>query len=293
MDWNVISRRIESASGQVFKLVRAQPLSGGDINSAFRLQGDDKSYFVKLNRADRVTMFEAEFEGLQDMAGTQTLRVPAPLVCGQTAGHSFLVLEYLEFGRSDKASDRLLGRQLALMHRQAQPYFGWRRDNTIGSTLQLNSCSDDWLTFWREQRLGFQLKLAANQGYGGRLQTQGQRLCSDMAVFFEHYSPQPSLLHGDLWAGNAAVDKQGRPVVFDPACYYGDREADLAMTELFGGFSLDFYSAYQAEWPLDSGYGLRKTFYNLYHILNHLNLFGGGYLRQAESMMAQLLVEIR
>jgi fructosamine-3-kinase len=179
------------------------------------------------------------------------------------------------------------------MHRQAQPYFGWRRDNTIGSTLQLNSSSDDWLTFWREQRLGFQLKLAANNGYGGSLQAKGERLCSDMAVFFEHYSPHPSLLHGDLWAGNAAVDKQGRPVVFDPACYYGDREADLAMTELFGGFSPDFYSAYQAEWPLDHGYSLRKTFYNLYHSLNHLNLFGGGYLRQAESMMAQLLAEIR
>ena len=129
MDWTDISRRIASASGQAFKAVRAQPLAGGDINSAFRLQGEDKAYFVKLNRVDRVTMFESEFEGLQELAGTQTLRVPQPLVCGQTNEYSFLVLDYLEFGRSDKASDRLLGRQLALMHRQAQPYFGWRRDN--------------------------------------------------------------------------------------------------------------------------------------------------------------------
>ena len=118
-------------------------------------------------------------------------------------------------------------------------------------------------------------------------------LVSGAAALFANYRPQPSLLHGDLWAGNAAVDQRGHPVVFDPACYYGDREADLAMTELFGGFSRDFYAAYQAAWPLDQGYGVRKTFYNLYHILNHLNLFGGGYLRQAESMLAMLLSELR
>ena len=292
MNWQTISDQIESATGQPFDVVSAHSLSGGDINSAFRLQGLGKSYFVKLNRADLVTMFEAEFAGLQDIARTQTLRVPAPVVCGQTTGHSFIVLEYLEFGRANKTSDRLLGRQLALMHHQKNPYFGWHRDNTIGSTLQLNSQSHDWLTFWRQQRLGFQLQLATTKGYGGRLQANGERLCSDMAALFDNDLPHPSLLHGDLWAGNAAVDKQGDPVIFDPACYYGDREADLAMTELFGGFSQDFYAAYQAVWPLDHGYGVRKTFYNLYHILNHLNLFGGGYLRQAESMTAMLLSEI-
>ena len=292
MNWQTISEQIESATGQAFKVASAHRLSGGDINTAFRLQGDDKSYFIKLNRADLVTMFEAEFAGLQEIAKTQSVRVPAPVVCGKTAEHAFLVLEYLEFGCSDKASDRLLGRQLALMHQLQQPYFGWHRDNTIGSTLQLNSQSDDWLAFWCEKRLRFQLKLAANKGYGGILQVNGERLCSDMAALFADYLPQPSLLHGDLWAGNAAASKQGYPVIFDPACYYGDREADLAMTELFGGFSGDFYAAYQAVWPLDNGYGVRKTFYNLYHILNHLNLFGGGYLRQAESMMAMLLSEI-
>jgi protein-ribulosamine 3-kinase len=292
MNWQIISEQIESATGQTFKVVSAHTLSGGDINSAFRLQGSDESYFVKLNRVDLAAMFEAEFAGLQNLANTQSVRVPLPVVCGKTAGHSFLVLEYLEFGCSNKASDRLLGQQLGLMHQQQQPYFGWHRDNTIGSTLQLNSQSDDWLSFWREQRLRFQLKLAANKGYGGILQADGERLCSDMAALFDNYLPQPSLLHGDLWAGNAAVDKLGCPVIFDPASYYGDREADLAMTELFGGFSRDFYAAYQAFWPLDHGYGVRKTFYNLYHILNHLNLFGGSYLRQAENMMAMLLSEI-
>ena len=292
MNWQPISEQIELASGRPFKVLSVHSLSGGDINSAFRLHGSECDYFVKLNRPDLVSMFEAEFAGLQDMARTQTVRVSVPVVCGQTAVHSFIVLEYLEFGRSNQASERLLGQQLALMHQQPQAYFGWHRDNTIGSTLQLNNQNEDWLTFWREQRLGFQLQLAARKGYGGDLQKKGERLCQDMAALFDGYSPQPSLLHGDLWAGNAAVDKQGGPVIFDPACYFGDREADLAMTELFGGFSRDFYAAYQAVWLLDQGYNIRKTFYNLYHILNHLNLFGGGYLRQAESMMAMLLSEI-
>jgi protein-ribulosamine 3-kinase len=292
MNWQSITEQIEAVTGLPFKLVSADAIAGGDINSAFRLRSADKAYFVKLNRADLAAMFEAEFAGLQEIAKTQTVRVPAPVVCGKTPRHSFLVLEQLELGRPNQASDRLLGRQLAHLHQQKQPYFGWHRDNTIGSTLQLNSPSHDWLTFWREQRLGFQLKLAENKGYAGKLQANGERLCSDMAALFDNYLPQPSLLHGDLWAGNASVDKVGCPVIFDPACYYGDREADLAMTELFGGFSRDFYAAYQAVWPLDKGYGIRRTFYNLYHILNHLNLFGGSYLRQAESMMSKLLAEI-
>jgi protein-ribulosamine 3-kinase len=292
MNWQPISEQIELASGRPFKVLCVHSLSGGDINSAYRLQGDDKSYFIKLNRADLVTMFAAEFSGLQDIASTRTVRVPGPVVYGKTTDHSFIVLEYLEFGSSSQGSDRLLGQHLAFMHQQKQPYFGWHRDNTIGSILQLNTQSEDWVTFWREQRLGFQLQLAAKKGYGGVLQSKGERLCRDMAALFDGYSPQPSLLHGDLWAGNAAVDNQGSPVIFDPACYFGDREADLAMTELFGGFSRDFYAAYQAVWPLDNGYKVRKMFYNLYHILNHLNLFGGGYLRQAESMMAMLLSEI-
>jgi fructosamine-3-kinase len=214
------------------------------------------------------------------------------VVYGQSDTHSFLVLEHLELNRASPASERLLGQQLACLHQQVQPYFGWHRDNTIGSTLQCNQQNNNWLNFWREQRLGFQLQLAEKNGYGGHLQTSGERLCSELAALFIGYTPLPSLLHGDLWAGNAGADKQGNPVIFDPACYYGDREADLAMTELFGGFSRDFYAAYQDVWSLNEGYNMRKLLYNLYHILNHLNLFGGGYLRQAENIMTRLLVEI-
>ncbi len=170
--------------------------------------------------------------------------------------------------------------------------FGWGRENTIGSTPQINTPSDDWIEFWRERRLGKQLELAAHSGYCGRLQRQGERLLGKFAGLFAGYRPLPSLLHGDLWSGNYAADAEGNPVIYDPAPYYGDREADLAMTELFGGFGRAFYNAYQQAWPLDDGYRTRKTLYNLYHILNHLNLFGGGYLGQAESMIDSLLAEI-
>jgi fructosamine-3-kinase len=182
-----------------------------------------------------------------------------------------------------------LGRNLARMHRVTGSRFGWHRDNTIGATPQVNTASEDWIAFWREQRLGFQLNLAAAKGHGGRLIANGMRLMERLPAFFPGGRPQPSLLHGDLWSGNAARTAEGEPVIFDPAVYYGDREADLAMTELFGGFPRPFYEAYAAEYPLDPGYAARKPLYNLYHVLNHLNLFGGGYGAQALRLMEQLL----
>ncbi|MDD1611689.1 MAG: fructosamine kinase family protein [Methylococcaceae bacterium] len=292
MNWQAISDQISLATGQNFHFAAAEPVGGGDINSAYRLQGRDRSYFVKLNRRELADMFAAEFDGLQEIACIGAVRSPAPILHGEAGLHAFLVLEFLEFGASSQHAQRLLGGQLAELHRQKQPYYGWHRDNTIGSTPQVNTREDDWIEFWREQRLGFQLQLAGQKGYGGRLQAQGERLCNALDSLFDGYRPQPSLLHGDLWAGNSATDRQGRPVIFDPACYYGDREADIAMTELFGGYGRDFYQAYNEAWPLDVGYSVRMTLYNLYHILNHLNLFGGGYQRQAENMTMQLLAEL-
>jgi protein-ribulosamine 3-kinase len=292
MNWQALSDRIGLETGRHFHFAAAHPLGGGDINSAYRLQGSDRSYFVKLNRRELADMFASEFAGLEEIAETGAVCVPKPVAYGEAGSQAFLVLEYLEFGVSNHQAQRLLGQQLAELHRQKQPYFGWHRDNTIGSTPQINMRSEDWIAFWRERRLGFQLQLAGRNGYVGRLQTQGELLCSALNGLFDGYRPQPSLLHGDLWAGNSATDKQGRPVIFDPACYYGDREADIAMTELFGGYSKDFYQAYNDSWLLDPGYPIRKTLYNLYHILNHLNLFGGGYQRQAENMIMQLLAEL-
>lgn len=293
MNWHLVSKHIEEATGNTFKIVSARALSGGDINAAYHLKSADQSYFIKLNSSDLITMFEAEFKGLQEIANTKAIAVPHPIVYGKTDHQAFLVLEYIEFGIATKASDRILGQQLALLHQNCKDYYGWSHNNTIGITPQINTTQPDWLNFWRDNRFVFQLNLAAKKGYGGRLQTLGEQLCNNMSVLLDGYTAKASLLHGDLWGGNAAVNQSGQPVIFDPACYYGDREADLAMTELFGGFSGDFYASYQEVWRLDDGYKTRKNLYNLYHILNHLNMFGGGYLRQAENLMAQLIAEIR
>ncbi|WP_432741946.1 fructosamine kinase family protein [Methylobacter sp. G7] len=291
MHWQAIVQQIESATGQPFQLQNAKPLAGGDMNTAYQLQAANRRFFVKLNTPDRLPMFEAEAEGLQALAQTRTIRVPKLIVCGQTSDYAFLVLESIALNKRNSRSEQLLGQQLAQLHRQKQAYFGWHRDNTIGTTPQVNGRYDDWLSFWQEQRLGHQLALAADQGYGGRLQGLGEKLCSNLKPWFLAYRPQPALVHGDLWGGNVAADERGNPVIYDPACYFGDRETDVAMTELFGGFSPAFYQAYQAVYPLDPGYASRKNLYNLYHILNHLNLFGQGYLHQAENRISQLLAE--
>jgi fructosamine-3-kinase len=286
-----IVRHIEGAAGHIINNHQLTPVGGGGINTAYQIQTDHHSFFIKLNQAHLVTMFEAEAQGLEEMRALNCLRIPEVICHGQADGHSYIVLEYIELGSLRGSSAKLLGSQLAQLHQHTQPFYGWHINNTIGSTPQYNNREHDWLVFWQQHRLNQQLIFARKNGFGGHLQDQGQRLLNNLHLFFEGYSPEPSLLHGDLWGGNAAADPQGNPVIFDPACYYGDRETDIAMTELFGGFGNDFRSAYQAEYPLDTGYKTRKTLYNLYHILNHLNLFGGGYLSQSESMIEQLLAE--
>lgn len=284
----IITAAIGHATAQPFVVRRQQAASGGDINQSLLLEGEDgRRFFLKLNHASRAPMFAAEAAGLAAIAATQTLRVPRVIAQGEAEGQSYLVLEYLPLASHGDAA--ALGRQLAAMHRHTGPRFGFAHDNFIGSTPQPNGWCEDWPTFWREHRLGFQLQLAAKNGYGGELQRLGARLLQRLSEFFEDYCPQPSLLHGDLWGGNHGYLEEGTPVIFDPAVYHGDRECDLAMTELFGGYPAAFYTAYATAWPLAPGHVQRKVLYNLYHILNHANLFGGGYARQAESMMRALL----
>ncbi|MGD8567538.1 MAG: fructosamine kinase family protein [Gammaproteobacteria bacterium] len=292
--WDSISNHISSATKDTFVIDDRQSVGGGSINAAYRVRSGDRHYFVKTNSASRVGMFEAEFDGLNEIAYTQTIKVPKPLCVGVSAGNAYIVMEDLPIhgGRGGStASLEQLGIDLACMHRHRSSHFGWHRDNTIGSTPQINDQTDNWVVFYRRHRLGVQYQLAADHGYG-QLLPAGERLMDRLEQFFTDYQPQASLLHGDLWSGNYAIDETGRPVIFDPAVYYGDREADLAMTELFGGFSPRFYAAYNNTYPLDAGYKVRKNLYNLYHILNHLNLFGGGYLGQAERMTNQLLSEV-
>ncbi len=289
--WEQIGRQISAVSGEPFAIQAQQALSGGCINSAYRLKDRaGRSYFVKLNQADCLSMFEAEAEGLRELKLAEAIRVPTPLCSGVAAGQAFLVLEDLAFGGSGSMAD--FGQQLAQLHRHTQEQFGWQRNNTIGSTPQINTADTDWIRFWRERRLGFQLQLAVKKGAGRSLIEKGEKLLDSFAVLFSDYQPKASLLHGDLWSGNYAFSQTGETVIFDPAVYYGDREADIAMTELFGGFSAAFYDAYEEVWPLDAGYAVRRTLYNLYHILNHFNMFGGGYGAQAEGMIERLQGEV-
>ena len=288
--WTFIEQHIRSTTGSTFHIRHRAPVSGGCIHSAWRIEDGCARYFVKTNQADKLPVFEAEAAGLATLAASHSLRVPLPVCYGAADGQAYLVLEWLDL--QDHGYAVQLGQQLAALHRTRTAQFGFDHDNHIGSTPQHNAWRDDWITFWRDQRLGFQLKLAARKGFGGTLQHQGERLMAQLHGLFEGYQPQPSLLHGDLWSGNVGYTYDREPVIFDPAVYYGDREADLAMTELFGGFPAEFYAAYREAWPLDAGYTIRKTLYNLYHILNHANLFGGGYARQAEGMMARLLAEL-
>ncbi len=293
-EWLQITQQIEQKINQPFVIKNIQSVSGGCINSAYILHSDQKSFFIKLNQAKFLPMFEAEFSGLKELLDTKTIKIPQPIVCGLSADKSFLVMENIPFSSPSKHSDEQFGEQLAALHQTQQPFFGWHIDNTIGSTTQHNPRSDDWLSFWQTHRLGFQLSLAETNGFGGSLRQSGEKLSEALPLFFSDYHPTPSLLHGDLWSGNAAVSAtNSQPVIYDPACYYGDREADIAMTELFGKFGSNFYVGYSNTYPLDSDYSVRKNVYNLYHILNHLNLFGASYLSQAQNMIDSLLSEIR
>lgn len=265
-------------------LGRPQAIGGGCINEAYRL-GD---YFIKTNTSDRLDMFELEKLGLAALAETATLRVPKPLCCGVTQKNSFLVLEFLPLVNSKDFTHERLGRKLARLHRTTAVDFGWTRDNFIGTTSQPNSQMESWVEFLREHRLGQMLKLSETSGLSFR---GASALLANLDRFFES-PPSPSLLHGDLWAGNTGVLDTGEPVIFDPAIYFGDREADLAMTRLFGGFDDSFYRSYEEVWPLPPGHEIRADLYNLYHVLNHAILFGGSYGHQAQSLIDALLLHL-
>ena len=262
---------------------------GGSINDCFLWPTAHGPVFVKRCPLARRWILEAESDGLERLRHAEAIRVPVVLAQGSVGHEAFLALEWLDLLPVDATSDERLGRELARLHGVTGSGFGLERDNAIGATEQPNGSGAQWPAFWRKRRLGFQLDLAARNGHSGRLQDRGRRLADIVDAFFGGYNPRPSLLHGDLWCGNRARLADGTPVVFDPAVYYGDREADVAMTRLFGGFGSAFYSAYDAEFPLDAGSGIRCEFYNLYHVLNHLNLFGGAYRVQAEAMIDRLL----
>ena len=284
-----LAAALAAALGRRVADAPAAEVHGGCINRCWRWETAAGPVFVKAAAPGRPGMLEAERRGLVELRAAGAVRVPEPLALGSFGEAVFLVLEWIDFGIVTPAAEERFGEQLAWQHRVHAERFGLDHENAIGSTPQPNAWADDWVTFLRERRLGFQLALAARNGHGGRLQERGARLLDVIDVFFATYLPAPSLLHGDLWSGNRGADTSGQPVIYDPAIYYGDREADIAMTRLFGGFGPRFHSAYVAAWPLDQAAGTRRDLYNLYHVLNHLNLFGGSYRAQAESLIDRLL----
>ena len=285
--WNRIAEQIHQATDQPFQANHRRSIGGGSVNQAYALVDGSQAYFVKINQASRIAMFEAEAIGLREMAATATIRVPQVICWGLADSSAYIVLEWLDFGYGTHEAWEAMGRNLAAMHRATSAAgFGWNQDNTIGFIPQRNAWTADWTEFFTTHRIGYQLQLARKRG--GRF-ADGDRLLDRIPEILAGHTPQPALVHGDLWSGNAAVTQTEEPVIFDPATYYGDREVDLAMSELFGSFPPNFYRAYEQAFPLAPGYDRRKTLYNLYHILNHYNQFGGGYEAQANRMIATLL----
>lgn len=289
-DWSSIAEALRAAGVSVVGAPAARPVGGGDISAAWQLETGDRPVFLKTGPASSFDMFAAEAEGLAELATPGVIRVPGVIACDIEADTAFVALEWLDFERPTRDTEWRLGEQLAALHGVTRDRFGWHRDNTIGLTPQHNEWADDWVDFFRHQRLGFQLRLAADNGFTGSLQERGARLMKRLPVYFDGYTPAASLLHGDLWGGNWA-SCGGEPVIFDPAVYFGDRESDLAMTRLFGGFGAAFYDAYEANAPLAAGHRERSDLYQLYHVLNHLNLFGSAYLGRAGQLISNLLRE--
>ena len=285
--WTQIAQAISEATGKDFTIANTRSVSGGCINQGYKISGNDTKYFVKLNQASQEEMFAAEALGLKQMYATQTITVPQPVCWGTANDTSYIVLQWLDLGSGNSQSWTEMGHQLDALHREGiSNNFGWERNNTIGSTPQINAEEDNWADFFAEHRIGYQLKLAKRRG-GSFPDTN--KIVNAVRNKLADRQPQASLVHGDLWSGNAAISSDGSPVILDPATYYGDRETDLAMTELFGGFPTAFYRGYNEAWQLDSGYQHRKNIYNLYHVLNHFNLFGGGYANQAKRMINDIV----
>lgn len=283
--WHTIETHLSEVRAQAFAIRKRHPVGGGCINQAFRIDDSDTSYFVKLNHASSLNAFRQEAAVLDAILAENALRAPQPICHGLAESQAYLVLEYIAPGTTRKTSWEQLGQQLAAFHRKPQSHHGWHCDNVIGSTPQPNQPNDDWIDFFRQHRLLHQLALCQRNGY---VPTGMDRLLENLEIFFSDYIPYPSLLHGDLWSGNVGFDTESAPFVFDPAIYCGDRETDLAFTEFFGGFHASFYQAYHEALPLDSGYSRRKDLYNLYHCLNHFNLFGGSYAQQSQAIIEKL-----
>ena len=283
--WQAIAEQINNELDEHFEIEHKSQLTGGNINIAYHISGKGQQYFVKINQREQLEQFDTEVLSLQALHHANCVKVPKVICAGQTLDKAYLVLEYLPLSSETVSGWRHLGQQLAMLHRQhEQAMYGFDWDNMLSNTPQPNKWQPNWSSFFSEQRIGWLLQLLLEQGFGfGNI----DMLVEQCRQRLQHYQPEPSLLHGDLWRGNVGFIGE-TPAIFDPACYYGDREADLAFTTLFGRFPENFYQAYQELYPLDKSYTERRDLYNLYHVLNHAYLFRGAYLVQAQELIKQL-----
>ena len=281
----IIKNKIEENTGA--KIKSFSLLSGGCISDAYKIiTSDGRIYLLKYHSGVSNDMFEKEANGLKELVKPNAIRVPEVLIVDK----DYILLEFISSGRKKKNFFEDFGRRFAELHKYTADEFGFYEDNYIGSNPQSNIPYDkekqNWVSFYFNKRILFQLKLAEKLGNATpELRKSISKLEEKIEEIIGSNEEKPSLLHGDLWGGNYMVDENGEAVLIDPAIYYGHREADLGMTKLFGGFSNEFYKSYNETYPLDDGYEYRENIYKLYHVLNHLNLFGGGYYSQAISLI--------
>ena len=289
MEYSSLKEAVCDLFGNDRKIVDMIPVAGGDINEAKAVTLDDGTIvFMKSNRVQEFSAFQAESRGIQEICNTGAIRTPKVLGLGTDSNFSFLLLEFVSGGRKIRSYWETLAEELAAMHRaqtDGQIRYGFYEDNRIGATRQINTPLDTWISFFRDCRLLPQFQLA--QAY---FDTEDWKQIGFLLEHLDKYLVEPkspALIHGDLWAGNVITGNDGKAWLIDPAVYYGHPEADLAMTELFGGFSHVFYETYSEVGRLEEGYQDRRDLYNLYHLLNHLNLFGRSYLSSVRRIIKQ------
>lgn len=271
------------------EVLQLRPIAGGDINEAFRVSTPDGDFFLKTNSIPiALQMFTAEAKGLTLLSTTNSIRVPTVLDIGMEEGTGFLLLTYHQQANRPRDFWELFGRGLAELHRTTAPKFGLDEDNFIGTLPQRNCAHDTWISFYIEERLLPQLEIAMATG---KLQSADNEAFEQFFKRLGEIFPTepPSLIHGDLWSGNFLCTAEGTPMIFDPAVSFSHREMDLAMTRLFGGFDRDFYRSYEAASPLAPGFEQRLPAYQLYYLMVHVNLFGGGYVRSVRSVLKQFI----
>ena len=283
--WHFISEQISECIQQDFICDDIREVKAGNSHKAYKISDGKQRFFVKTNQKIYLPNFETEAQGLQHLNNTRLFKVPDVICTGLVSGHSFLVLEHIAMTKGNEQGWFKFGQALAELHKvNTQKMYGWQEDNFIGLTLQPNLWQKKWSYFFAEQRIGFMLQLLSEKGH---ILANIDNVVESVKNLLKGHNPTPSMLHGDLWQGNAGFYKN-QSVLYDPAFYFGDRETDLAMTELFGRFPEHFYQGYADMWPIDVDYQYRKPIYQLYHVLNHALLFGGHYLDSAKITLKNL-----